>query len=392
MNEDDLPVLGGRGRLGLLNPVIRRARDNGPVSRVRTVTGDEAWLVTRHAELKRLLMDSRLGNTHPDPENRSRYLDSVMLDLLVSDLEPVAARRFHLDFRAQLTPHFSAARMSGLRARVGAVVDELLDKVLAEPSPVDLHTALSLPLSYQILCDLIGIADRDEYMAVLHPAGAVGAESDSAGGLYDYLVRLAGRKRKQPGDDLASALCGAGHSDEIVALLLVAVTMSYLVTPHGISAAIGLFAMNPDQHELVAADPGLLPGAVEESLRLSKFGESMVPRYANADIDIAGVTILAGDLVLCDHGSVGFDDRVFRDPERFDVTRNPNPHLVFSHGITYCIGAPLARLEIHEVLARLLPRLPAMRLAIPVGEIQLYGDLGAGQLGGGIAHLPIAWG
>ncbi|GAA3511509.1 cytochrome P450 monooxygenase [Streptosporangium album] len=391
MNDVGLPVLGARGCLGRLNPLIRQVRDNGPVSRVRTVTGDEAWLVTRHAELKQLLMDSRLGNTHPDPQNRPRYLDNVLLDLLVSDQDPAAARQFHLDFRAQLTPHFSAARMSGLRARVGAVVDELLGDVLAEPSPVDMHNAFSLPLSYQILCDLIGIADRDEYMAVLHPAGNVGAESDSVGGLYDYLVRLAGRKREQPGDDLASALCAAGHPDETVALLLVAVTMSYLVTPHGISAAIGLFAMNPGQHKLVADDPRLLPGAVEETLRLSKFSESMVPRYANADIDIAGVTIRAGDLVLCDHGSVGFDDRVFSDPERFDVTRAPNPHLVFSHGITYCIGAPLARLEIHEVLARLLPRLPVMRLAIPVDEIQLYGDLGEGQLGGGIAHLPIAW-
>ncbi|WP_326642390.1 cytochrome P450 [Streptosporangium sp. NBC_01755] len=391
MDHSEVPALGARGCLGQLNPLIRRLRDTGPIVRVRTPVGDEAWLVTRLAELKQLLLDDRLGTTHPDPPNRARYLDNPMLDLIVSDQDPADARRTHHALRSSLTPYFSAKRIAGMRSRVGAVADEHLDAILAKQPPVDMHTEFSLPFSYQILCDLLGVADPAEYQAVLDRISSVGAGLDQVQELFGYLGEVAERKRVQPGDDLASALCQAGLPDEFVGALLAFVTMSYQVTPHSISAAIGLFATNPDQHKLVLEDPELLPGAVEEALRMSKFAESALPRYASADIEIGGVTIRAGDLVLCDHGSTAFDDRVFEDPERFDVTRSPNPHLVFSHGMTYCIGAPLARLEISEVLARLLPRLPSMRLAIPIGDIPVSGELSEQKVGGGIAQLPITW-
>jgi len=390
MVHSELPILGERGCLGQLNPLIRQLRDRGPIVRVRTPVGDEAWLVTRLAELKQLLLDDRLGTTHPDPPNRARYLDSPMLDLIVSNQDPAEAHRAHQALRSNLTPYFSAKRIAGMRSRVGAVVDEHLDAVLAKQPPIDIHTEFSLPFSYQILCELLGIADPAEYQVVLDRVTKVGAGLGQAQELFRYLSEVAGRKRVQPGDDLASSLCQSGLPDDFVGALLAFVTMSYQVTPHSISAAIALFAMNPDQHKLVLDDPGLLPSAVGEVVRMSKFAESALPRYASEDIEIGGVTIRAGDLVLCDHGSTAFDDRVFEDPERFDVTRSPNPHLVFSHGITYCLGAPLARLEINEVLARLLPRLPTMRLAIPVSDIPV-GGLSERKLGGGIAQLPLTW-
>ncbi|MFF5108113.1 cytochrome P450 [Streptosporangium sp. NPDC000509] len=391
MIHSELPTLGEPGCLGQLNPLIRQLRDSGPIVRVRTPVGDEAWLVTRLAELKQLLLDDRLGTTHPDPPNRARYLDSPMLDLVVSNQDPAEAHRAHQALRSNLTPYFSAKRIAGMRPRVGAVVDEYLDAVLAKQPPIDIHTEFSLPFSYQILCDLLGIADPAEYQVVLDRVSRVGAGLGQAQELFRYLSEVARRKRVQPGDDLASALCQSGLPNDFVGALLAFVTMSYQVTPHSISAAIALFAMNPDQHKLVLDDPDLLPSAVGEAVRMSKFAESALPRYASEDIEIGGVTIRAGDLVLCDHGSTAFDDRVFEDPERFDVTRSPNPHLVFSHGITYCLGAPLARLEINEVLARLLPRLPTMRLAIPVSDIPVSGGLSERKLGGGIAQLPITW-
>src|ERR1700754_3588533 len=106
MNDGELPVLGVRGCLGQLNPLFRQLRDSGPVCRVRTTTGDEAWLVTRHAELKQLLLDDRLGTTHPDPPNRSRYLDNPIFDLMVSNLDPAVAHQMHLDLRSKPSPHF----------------------------------------------------------------------------------------------------------------------------------------------------------------------------------------------------------------------------------------------------------------------------------------------
>ena len=388
---EDLPTLGShQPTIGHMNPLMRGLQRQAPICRVRTQVGDEAWLVTRHAELKELLMDKRIGPTHPDPPNRSRYLDNPMLDLLIVNMDPDAAREGHVQMRSSLTPHFSARRMAALRPRVATRVGELLDKIVDHGPPADLHAELALPLSFEVLCDLLEVPDRDRYMTLLGVAGAV-ADDENPGGtqhpLFGYLTELAIHKRAHPDDGLISSLCAAGIPDKDVAAMTAMVSISYQVTPTNISAGIALFAINTDQRDLLVGDPELQQRATEEVLRMSKVGESFVPRYASEDIEIGGVTIRAGDLILCDHYSAGFDDRVFDDPERFDITRSPNPHLAFSRGISHCIGAPLARLEINEVFTGLLSRLPDLRLAISPDEIPML----SGQLGGGIAALPVIW-
>jgi cytochrome P450 monooxygenase len=165
------------------------------------------------------------------------------------------------------------------------------------------------------------------------------------------------------------------------------ISISYQVTPNNISAGIALFALNPDQWRLLAEDAELMSQAIEEVLRMGKVSESFVPRYASEDFEFGGVTIRTGDLVLCDHYTAGFDERVFDEPERFDITRSPNPHLAFSRGITHCIGAPLARVEMTEVFTGLFARLPALRLA--ADESQIFAI--TRQLGAGITELPVTW-
>jgi cytochrome P450 monooxygenase len=230
-------------------------------------------------------------------------------------------------------------------------------------------------------------------MSALSGVGGVDSAESAIGAeiFFDYLATLVAQKRAHPGDDLISALCESGHPDELVAGLVSLVSISYLVTPSNLSAGIALFAANPDQRDKVVGQPELVPEAVEEMLRISKVGESCLPRYASADIEIGEVVIRAGDLVLCDHNSAGYDDRVFDEPERFDVTRSPNPHLAFSYGMTHCIGAPLARIELQEAIAGLLRHLPGLRLTVPIEEIPILGEEGEDQLGGGIARLPVTW-
>lgn len=393
---EEPPLLRSEGSVvGTLSPMMRRMRERGAVVKVRTRTGDEAWLVTRLAELKELLKDRRIGRSHPDPDNRPRYLDTPLLDQLVRSDDPEVAHDIHVRTRAVLTPHFSAKRMGDLSERIAQHVRDHLDRITADEPPADLHAELSLPLSFQVLCDLMGIADQATFMAMLAGAGrldetekiAVGAQE-----LFAYLRELVAAKRADPGDDLISALCEAELDDGAVSELISTVSFSYLVTPSNLSAGIALFASHPRQRERVVADPSLLDTAVEEVLRLGKVDESFQPRYASADIDIAGVTIKAGDLVLCDHYAPSFDDRVFTDPETFDVGRSPNPHLAFSHGLSHCIGAPLARIELREVYAQLLQRMPELRLAVPLKQVGMpAGAGGEEQIGNGIARLPVVW-
>jgi cytochrome P450 monooxygenase len=356
---------------------------------VRTHTGDEAWLVTRYAELKQLLLDHRLGPTHPDPANRSRYLDNPLLDLLVVDEDPATSRENHVRMRSVLTPHFSARRMASLRPRIAARVSDLIDVITEMGPPLDIHASMSLPLSFQVLCDLLEIPDRETYLGLLRDAGQIADPNRPPGRpeLFAHLTELAGDKREHPDEGLISSLCESGITDDDVAALIAMISISYQVTPNNISAGIALFALNPDQRHLLAQDPELMRQAIEEVLRMGKIGESFVPRYASADIEIGGVTIRAGDLVLCDHYTAGFDEHVFDEPERFDITRSANPHLAFSRGITHCIGAPLARLEMTEVFTGLFARLPALRLAAARDEIHAI----TSQLGAGIVELPVTW-
>jgi cytochrome P450 monooxygenase len=386
---EDLPALASvRPALGRLNPLMRRLQRQGPICRVRTHTGDEAWLVTRHAELKQLLLDNRLGPTHPDPDNRSRYLDNPLLDLLVVDEDPAVSRENHQLMRSALTPHFSARRMNALRPRIAARVGDLLDVVTDLGPPVDIHTTMSLPLSFQVFCDLLEIEDRDTFMAMLREAGQVGdPDRPDQPRLFGHLAELAAHKRAHPDEGLISALCESGIDDEGVTAMIAMISISYQVTPNNISAGIALFALNPGQRHLLVEDPELMSQAIEEVLRMGKIGESFVPRYACDDIEIGGVTIAAGDLVLCDHYTAGFDERVFDEPERFDITRSPNPHLAFSRGITHCIGAPLARVEMTEVFTGLLARLPELRLAVAHDQLHAI----TSQLGAGIVELPVTW-
>jgi cytochrome P450 monooxygenase len=377
--------------VGRLNSLMRDLREVGPVAKVRTMTGDEAWLVTRYAELKQLLADDRLGMSHHDSANRPRYLDNPLFDMGILSDDPAVANEIHMRMRKSLTPHFSAKRMAALREKVAERTSGMLDAIIAQGPPADLHSQLSLPLSFFVLCDLLGLPDPQTFMRMLSNAGTV-ADSDQAvsgqTALFDYLFELIDHKRANPGEDLISALCEAGIDDDFITKLLAITSFSYLVTPKNLSAGIALFAENPEQRALVIKNPDLMVNAVEEVVRLSKTGESCQPRYANQDIDIAGITIRTGDLVLCDHYGPNFDDQIFDEPERFDVTRSPNPHLAFGYGMWYCIGAPLARLELQEVFSALFTRIPDYRLDVPLDGIPMIADL---QLGGGIAQMPVTW-
>ncbi len=372
-------------------PLLRELQAECPMMRVRTPAGDEAWLVTRYEEVRQLLGDSRLGLAHRDPEHAPRISDSALFGSAQGNYETEEAD--HTALRALLVPYFSPKRMRAFRPRVEALVDELLDGLAARTPPVDLHEALSLPVPVLVICELLGVpyGDRGQFRAWSQAMADMRDKQRSGAAMADffgYMQELVGRKRGHPADDVLSGLCGAGLADGdaayLGALLLFA---GHETTVARIDLGSLLMVIHDEQRQLLLAEPELLPSAVEEILRAAVSGGDWVPRYARCDIDVCGVTVRAGEAMLLAHGAADHDERAFADPDEFDITRMPNPHLAFGHGGRYCLGAPLARIELQAVFARLVPRFPAMRLAVPLDRVQVRSDL----LTGGVTELPVTW-
>lgn len=223
----------------------------------------------------------------------------------------------------------------------------------------------------------------------------VGRGGDVACGLVDLCgggptgMRLVETKRQEPADDVISRLCATDGVSTAEAAML---AMALLFAGHETTVVqIGLGALllltDPDQWNALRDNPDLVPSAVEEILRAPGKGGGGIPRYARADMEIDGVRIHAGDLVLLDNGAANHDPAVFAEPDRVDVTRSASAHLTFGHGARYCIGAPLARMELQVVFSQLIPRFPTMRLAVPIEDLTLRQDV----LTGGLTTLPVTW-
>lgn len=203
---------------------------------------------------------------------------------------------------------------------------------------------------------------------------------------------LVTHKRTRPGEDVISDLVAAQQrwhygDDHIAALAAMLLFAGHETTVSRIDVGTLLLLAHPTQAAALRADPALVGSAVEEILRMAAPASGGLPRYAHADIDIAGVTIRAGDAVLLTASVANRDPAAFPEPDRFDITRDPNPHLAFGHGPRYCIGASLARVELQAVFSALPTRFPTLRLAVPVDQLHLRTDL----LTGGLTSLPVTW-
>jgi pentalenolactone synthase len=213
--------------------------------------------------------------------------------------------------------------------------------------------------------------------------------SDNAMGMFfEYVCWLVQRKRTYPGDDVLSGLCTAGLGDADAAYLgTLLMFAGQETTVVRLDLGVLLLLTHSDQRRLLLRRPKLLPAAVEEILRATGAGGGWVPRWVRRDVEIGGVTLRAGEAVLLHVASANYDEEAFAEPDEFDITRNPNMHLAFGQGARYCIGAPLARIELQAVISRLIPRLPSMRLAVPLDTLGVR----TGLLTGGLAELPVTW-
>ena len=376
--------------------------DSG-IRRVATVAGDPAWLVTRYDEVKALLADQRLGRSHPDPTHAPRVSGSAIFGGPTGD-DPAAEDADRVRMRRLLAPVFSARRLAALRPRVETIVGELLDAMFTRTPPVDLHEAVSFPLPALVISELLGVpyADRDDFRRWSDDAANL-VDPDRAQlglfSLWQYMRGLVETKRAQPADDVLSLVLTTPHEgtvmgpDEAAMLGAGLLFAGHETTVTAIDGGVLRLLTNPDQRAALTADPALLAPAVEEILRsaLPPPGDddeqrTGLMRYAREDIEFEGAQIVAGELVLLGLRTANQDTVRFPDPERFDITRMPNPHLSFGFGPRFCLGAPLARLELQVLFAALLHR-PDLRLAVPPDELRPRRDI----LTGGLQTLPVTW-
>ena len=364
----------------------------GVIHRVRTAVGDPAWLITRHAEVQRLYDDDRLGMSHPEPDTAARAHESALFGGPLRNFDTEQAD--HTRKRALLQPHFTPKRLQALRPAVDALTTRLLDEMAANGQPADLHAAVALRLPLLVLCELLGVPHEDsEQLRAWTTDGANTCDrARSERGLSqlsNYSKQLVAHKRRDPGDDVISRLCATeGLSDDEAARVSTGLLWAgYESTVPRIGFGALLLLAHREQWHALVQDPALAAKAVEETLRAARSGTAVIPRYARTDIEIDGVTVKAGDLVLLGIGAANHDPSVFADPDRVDITRKPAGHLTFGHGGRFCMGAPLARIELIAVFSQLASRFPAMRLAVDVEELKLRTDV----LFGGLVELPVRW-
>lgn len=362
----------------------------GAVTRVTTPTGDEAWLATGYNLIKDLFTDPRLGRSHRTPETAPRLGESAFSGGPIGNFETELAD--HARMRSLLQPHFSPKRMRELRPRVEELTTQLLDAMEEQGSPGDLQAALSLPLPLLVICELLGVPyeDRDQFREWVEAVGHVRDRARVQQGLadlYAYALELVRRKRRTPGDDVVSRLCAVeGVTDDEIAMhAMVLLFAGHETSAVQIGAGVLMLLERPDQWRALCDNPDLVDTAAEELLRACN--ASSMPRYARDDLEIDGIRIPAGELVLLGIASANHDPEVFTNPDQVDISRQEAAHFLFGYGSRYCIGAPLARIELQVAFRQLAERFPTMTLAVDPADLVERQEI----FTGGLTKLPVRW-
>jgi cytochrome P450 len=380
-------------------PQLGELREQQSVSPVTLWDGRTAWLVTRLEDVRRLLRDSRLSADVRNPAypflSEGQVATRALLDSFIRTDPPEHDRQ-----RKMLTAEFRVKQIESMRPGVQRIVDRLLDEMVAAGSPADFVTAFALPLPSLVICQLLGVpySDHDFFQrctAVAFNRNSTPEQIDgSREQLTDYLGRLVASKAEHPTDDLLSRMVldqeVPGHltREQIVKTAILLLVGGHETTANMTALSVFDLLRHPEQLQRLRADPELVPGAVEELLRIHTVAHNGLPRVAVEDIEVDGVTIPAGGAVLLSLSAANHDPRAFEDPAELDVERNSRGHVAFGFGVHQCLGQSLARLELQVALTTIIRRLPELRL---VNDSLEDLDCRHSMTIFGLHGLPVAW-
>jgi cytochrome P450 len=345
------------------------------------------WLITKYAHARDLL-------SSPDTSSSlGRSKSAAAQPGFLPTLDPPD----HTRIRRLLTGQFSMRRSAARRPHVQEIATRFLDEMEAKGPPVDLMQAFALQLPSLVICELLDVPfeDRAEFQrrsdTMLDASVTPELLAQNTRQMNAYMQSLVYGHRQSPGDDILSVLI-RDHADELTDEELVGIGNVLLVAGHETTAnAVGLGTLlllqHPDQLALVREHAEMVTGAVDEILRYLTIVHAGTPRIVLKDMIIGGQLIQAGDVAVVSLLSANRDADFMTDPDVFDVTRQPQAHLSFGHGIHQCLGQQLARLEMSVALTALLQRFPTLSLAASVGDLHFRGD---GPVDG-VRELPVCW-
>ncbi len=350
------------------------------------------WVLTRYEDINVLLRDKRLGRTidHTLPSEMRQQWTGLEADFEVSrlgsllEIEPPDHTRIRDVFHQTFTPK----RVRELASKVHTLCNTLADNLLAKPTRrADLIEEFAQTIPVTVIADLLGIPERDRHNLVPWSKGIIGwfepertkeMEREAvrcALEFMSYLRDLIALKRNAPSDDLMCAMLAVHHKEperlseqELINNCILLLNAGHEAVVNVIGNGVYALLRHNDQWEKLKADQTLIPSAIEEMMRFDtplQFFE----RFVLEDLTYKGFTWKKGTKLCLYYASANHDAAVFKRPEIFDIQRDPNPHIAFGLGLHYCIGAPLARIELQAALQTLSERLPNLQL---VKEKPLY--------------------
>jgi cytochrome P450 len=296
---------------------------------------------------------------------------------------------------------FAGANVVRVKPLIHPMAEQLVDELRSGPQPADLSSSFSAPLCAQTMNELIGVPREDthRFRAWIEEASTSGAQKPGAGlrqlGLYITKLFAERKQNSRPGDIITELLQSQHlgddrHERRVLNVLVWMLGIGWQSPSPAVDYAIFLLLTNPGQLLLLRKEPARLPGAVEEAIRLHNSqpsNDGMAVRYAVEDFEFEGTVIRTGEQVMLDIWAANRDSAVFPDPGKFDVTRNPNPHLGFGHGVYACNFAQVTRAVIEAAISALVCGPLQPRLAVPADELK-YTTPGRPS---GLVWFPVLW-
>ncbi|HEX7305783.1 cytochrome P450 [Lentzea sp.] len=354
-------------------------RAEGPVQEVHMPRGLKVWLVTRYDEAKIALTAPEVSKNvmdgghlmvvhSPEPEQGRRLQPRFAANML--NLDPP----HHTRLRKLVTKAFTARRVELLRPRVEEIAAELIAQ-LNDGDEVDLLDVFAFPLPITVICELLGIPidNRDDFrewsnqlLSFGTPEQVEAASAAMAGFLLQHVTAIA---EAEPNDTFFSALVhteDAGDrltTEELVGMAFLLLVAGHETTVNLIGNAVLSLLRNPDQLQILKDRPELIPASTEEFLRLEGPVNIATFRYTKEPLELGGVTVPADEILMVSLVAANRDPERYENPDQLDVTRSAQGHVAFGHGIHFCLGAPLARLEFDVAMTQLLARFPNLTLA-----------------------------